>query len=523
MQMKQMGRDFYEDVRGSLKRFGAFSKERRGLWLILGLVLLYLYGTRLFYYDLSFDGEIALNQQDGILGSWLGINRFGLVFTKRLFRLNRFVPYASNFLLVLTLGFSAFFLLFCTQEWSGGGRQYRLFSYVLPLSYVSAPIFAEQYFFSLQAFEVALASFVCMLAVYALHRHILLGKSLLWLPVALFCMVWAFASYQVFASYFIALVLICFVLSYQNEEREAKWFLSGVRFALFFVLAFVLYLLTAKLVKLHFHMDSDYVDSMVYWKTQGWKTCVNNVLGDANRIYRGVWSVFYQKAFTPALLLAAVFALYRGWKRKGRKEYWVYVAAWLLLAFSPLFLSLVSGFYQPIRGQLVFPLVFAFALAGMTVLQKRYLSRILCFFALFATLQQGQIMTQLFHTAYLTYEQDKALAGRVYSRIEQLGADAGLEQPTVVFVGQRGVTLPNDALPGDVIGHSFFEWDREDYAGSTKRIAAFCETLGYRMQLPTQEQVNAARAQAETMPLWPATDSVQLLEDGSGIVIKLSE
>ena len=103
-------------------------------------------------------------------------------------------------------------------------------------------------------------------------------------------------------------------------------------------------------------------------------------------------------------------------------------------------------------------------------------------------------MAQLYHTIHMTYMQDSALAGAIYEDIEKVGIDAEMDVYKVIFVGKRSVRLPNDALRGDVIGHSFFEWDSSGYAGSTNRIIGFCATLGYdNMVGPMKEEAKKAK------------------------------
>ena len=72
-----------------------------------------------------------------------------------------------------------------------------------------------------------------------------------------------------------------------------------------------------------------------------------------------------------------------------------------------------------------------------------------------------------------------------------------------------------------MIGKSFFEWDSASYYGSTGRIIAFCDPLGYEMEIPGEAQAAYAQEQAASMPSWPATGSVQA-SDGI-IIVKLSE
>ena len=172
---------FGTEIRKSAERFFSFAKSHKGVISILALWLLFLYGVRIFYYDISIDSEAALSSQQELLDSWLTIDRFGLVFTKKLFFMSRFVPYVSNFLMILALGCSAFFFDFCVEEWRGKDSRYRMFFYIFPIAYVSAPCLAEQFFFTLQSFEIAWAGLLCMAAVYCFSRWLFYQESFLWI------------------------------------------------------------------------------------------------------------------------------------------------------------------------------------------------------------------------------------------------------------------------------------------------------------------------------------------------------
>lgn len=524
MSMYTVGVDFWKEIKESGSRFSEFVKCHKGVIGVLIFALVVLYGQRIFYYDVSIDSEIAISSLKKILDSWLAIDRFGLVMTKKIFGLTRFVPQVSNVLMVLALGFSALFFDFCIQEWRGKEQNYRLFYYIFPIAYVSAPCFAEQFYFSLQSFEIAWAGLLCILAVYCISRWVVFKESILWIFLGIIPMVWAFASYQAFVGLLIAVTLVAFLMCYQNRgiefHKKEGWYFCGFKYLAVFIVGFIVYKLTAKLARMYYHLDSSYVDNMFGWKTVGISAALNNIKGDAARAYLAKWDVFFQELFLPVLILTMLLLLFRGWKmhRKGYSMYFVTVG---LLALSPEFLTIVSGSYQPIRGQIVYPFIYALCLAEITTFHKKAISGICCIVAAFASLYQGNTMTQLFHTAHMTYEQDKNLADSVYETIEKTGMDAGLDTYTVVFVGKRSANLPDDALKGDVIGHSFFEWDSTAYAGSTSRIIDFCETLGYDMNLPTVEQAEKAKEIAIEMPVWPASGSVK--EEDGVIVIKLSQ
>lgn len=522
--MKKLCSDFWSELRESASRFSAFAGSHKGVLGVLTLVLLFLYGVRIFYYDFSIDSEAALSSQQELLDSWLTIDRFGLVFTKKLFLMNIFIPYVSNFLMILALGFSAFFFDFCVKEWKGEDRCYRLFYYIFPAAYVSAPCLAEQFFFTLQSFEIAWAGLLCIAAVYCFSRWLFWRESFLWIAPSLIFMVWAFGSYQAFAGMFISVALVSFLLAYQNPSVQLRgkypWLLCCVKYIAVFCIGLALYVLAGKVVRLYYGIDAtDYVNNMFLWKTIGFRAALRNVLSDCARIYLGNWSVFFHWMFTPAMVICGALLLNRGHNMK-RTGFPLYVTALILLALSPTFLSVVGGTHQPLRGQLAYVFVFAFFLAGITTFTKKSLALLCCLISVFVTLRQGQSMTQLFHTAFVTYNQDKDLASSVYERIEQIAADNGMEDYPVVFVGSRSANLTDGAQRGEMIGVSFFEWDASSYCGSTGRIIGFCDTLGYDMELPTPEEAAFAQTQAASMPVWPATGSVQAV-DGI-MIIRLS-
>ena len=522
--MKQTFSVFRSELGGSVSRFSCFAKQHRGVIGVLCLTLLFLYGVRIFYYDFSIDSETALTSQQELLNSWLTIDRYGLVFTKKLFLMHTFVPYVSNFLMILTLGFSAFFFDFCVQEWIGEDRRFRLFFYLFPAACVSAPCLAEQFFFTLQSFEIAWAWMLCTFSVYCFSRWLFFRESFLWIVPSLLCIVWALGSYQAFAGLFISMALVSFVLYYQNPSASLSgrypWLLCCTRYVVFFCLSLLLYLLVGKAVRMYCGIPStDYVTSMFLWETVGIGEALNHIKAEILRTYLGIRSIFFHWMFTPAMEICSLLFLMRGYRMK-KKGFPLYVTAIVLLGLSPVFLSLVSGSTQLLRGQLSYIFVFAFFLAGITTVTRKSLAVFFCLVSVLISLRQGQNLTQLFHTAFVVYHQDKDLASSVWERISQTAADQNLENFPAVFVGSHSASLTDGARRGEMIGVSFFEWDSSSYCGSTKRILDFCDTLGYHMELPTREQAALAQEYAASMPVWPATGSVQV-SDGV-MIIKLS-
>lgn len=67
--MKKLCSDFWSELKESASRFSAFAGSHKGVIGVLTLVLLFLYGVRIFYYDFSIDSEAALSSQQELLDS----------------------------------------------------------------------------------------------------------------------------------------------------------------------------------------------------------------------------------------------------------------------------------------------------------------------------------------------------------------------------------------------------------------------------------------------------------------------
>ena len=97
-------------------QFLSFIRENRAGALLSGAAALCTYGAWMTRQDMMADPDAMMN-------SWLGINRFGLVFTKHLFGQTAFHPVLSRVLTVILLWITAMVLSFFVYKWSGGQKR----------------------------------------------------------------------------------------------------------------------------------------------------------------------------------------------------------------------------------------------------------------------------------------------------------------------------------------------------------------------------------------------------------------
>lgn len=528
-----MIRSFMTEARESWQSFFSYAQQTKTLRWFIGLSIVFLYGIRLTQGDIFVDSDIMLTDPQNLIFSWYGHQRFGLVFTKQLFSLTRLLPFQQNALFLLTDFLLALGICFCLFEWSGRSGCYRTGAFLFAGIFLTAPVFAEQFLFVLQAFESAVAMLLCVLTSYCSGRWIYDRGSMLWALLAVIFMTWAFGSYQAYPAFYIALVLLSYIIVYIHRESSCG-LREGLMHAGLFLAGFTASQLFSRLVCTLAGASSSYVESMFSWGIQDLETCIAGIREDFYRIYRGTWPLFFSRYFLQAGMAASVLALYHGWKKKSRK-FPCFLLALILLSITPVLITLITATPQPIRGQMTYPLVWAsYILLLYTGLASLSSDRnIICFFRkagcgamVFGTIllgwRQGIHMSQLWETAHEQYVSDAFTANRMYEDICRTADRSDMEHCKVVFVGTRAAKLGGSPVIGDVIGHSFFEWDASSSIGVSLRVNTFFETLGLFMEVPAPEDYEYALELCAGRPVWPASDSVFLTEEGI-VVVKLSE
>ena len=312
-------------------QFLSFIRENRAGALLSGAAALCTYGAWMTRQDITVDTEIMMADPDAMMNSWLGINRFGLVFTKHLFGQAAFHPVISRVLTVILLWITAMVLSFFVYKWSGGQKRFRLFSAVFPVVYVTAPCFVEQLYFVLQSAEVVFAMLLCVLAAYGAGQFAFFGGKWFWAAGSILLLVWAFGTYQAMAAVAASLIVILFMTVYLGENGKEQdrqrfgWLLAGLKLADVFVIGFVLYMAAAAAVRTLSGGSEAYVADMMHWKKDGFNVCVHWIAGELRRVF-DCYYVMFRPEFGWAVLLFFISSLVWMRRRKRPGKLW-YLAA----------------------------------------------------------------------------------------------------------------------------------------------------------------------------------------------------
>lgn len=193
---------------GQVKAFFSRSKYLLGFTIFITMLT---FGIKVVYLDYSIDTEVLMTRYASQLHAWQSIGRFGLVGLKKLLLPSNYVNvYFLNFLTYILFVLSILAICFLLYRIIGPQIP-QLALAAIPAVMIPSAINAEQFNFVLQSFEVALALFIMVGAVYfawlSFHEHVLSGYL-----VALFGVVLSFGTYQSLVPFFIALTLAVMVL-----------------------------------------------------------------------------------------------------------------------------------------------------------------------------------------------------------------------------------------------------------------------------------------------------------------------
>lgn len=491
-----------------------FLYEHRIYIILSAFFVLLAYGIKLFHYSISIDTEAIINDYDGQMYAWLSIGRFGLVLTKFVFGLRPFNVYVAAFMMIVTLWIVCIAMAYMFKYLNFDGKKKSASCWMMSWIFITMPMFAEQFNFALQGFEVAFAVLLIIAAAFVITLWVMQPKRKSYLFLGLSCMVWGFASYQAVTFLYISLVLAAYVMIYTAKasdkiELNDNFFKIAIfKYLGTFAAGYLCYVILNKIIIICLNA-TPYLDNMVYWGKVPVKQCIGAILGY-------IWECKWYFLFVALLLVCAIRVL-----RKVSIDRVLFVLALTALICSPFFLSFYLGHELLVRSQFSIQFVMAFAVYYLGIqLSKKIWRNILLLISCFFVFRQAIMISGYLYTDYVKYQKEVLVAEQINSRINELEIE-NLEDIPVVYIGHLHLVDEIEQKSWEVIGYSFFEWDYEANYGNNYRIWGFMKTLGFENVNPTSKQIEQGRIIADTMQAWPANSSVKY-EDGI-IIVKLSD
>jgi len=543
----------FDMEKASISGFCVFCRNNIPLIIAVSITLFFAYGIRLFWYSIGIDTELFMADKAGNLKWSISIGRFGYVALSKLLYINGFNP------------FTAFFTAFCliwffTISWCyiiaiftrDTGRNNKLIPFALV--FMTMPVWAEQFYFLLQAAENAFILSLCPYVVYLLYKGFLdneKGKII----CASILLVFMTSVYQAIVPLFCCGVFICFVLLQEQTDYEPQVY-RNLCLKLFITLvgAMAVYsIIDGVIIPALFHIEkSDRWDRYIEWGNtpireimlrillQGYiitigqfnivQSIANPIMLQYSRFGMGgvemiaIASKLLGNIFIIPITILFFIKISTVMRREipgGRRL--LYMIAGIGIPLCIMLLTILTGNKLNVRALWALPLAFSFM---FFYLIKSYRNRIavtiVACLALLTAVYQAQITAQLFYSDQIRYNEDVRLASDLNDMITHVQPDN--EKLPVALIGgySPASRFRSNFIQGEVMGHSVTQWANPDIPSDINgRGLAFMRSLGFNYDMPNADQLDQADKEAALMPGYPDPGCVKRMQDF--IVVRISE
>ena len=459
------------------KHFQDYLQARKLSVLFLYIISFAVYGIWASHDVISFDAEGFYSVQNAgkWYYQWFQLNRWALVYLKRVLSATFINPYLSIALLLILFPMSAVLWSFIFWKWNGE-QDHTGDLLVFGIIYLLCPIFAFQFSYRNQMDVISIMMVIMPLAMSFVINWIQHGGCFSFF-CALFLLVLLFGSYQAFM---IVTAQSCAIYLYLISSQEKKGDSEQYRktFLKMLFLVFLSYLVNSLVSRelRYFNgvfENSDYLSHQFYW---GKRPILENVIqigkyvrnlifhdpeaGTQSAMHSHVWMLYGLEIVVA--LMHSIIALIR--KRAYGKKIAFNNLMCFCIFISPFLLELATAGNIVIRSLFSYPLTLAFmAVVELNWMraffsdEKKAVFQVISFCLVAAAAGKEMTVTsRLLYTDNKTMEEDYEALDRIYYTALQQGAREG---DAFCFVGWKDQPRGDKItyMEDEVIGFSYLE------------------------------------------------------------------
>ena len=495
--------------------------KKSKLSICISIIFLFAaYGLMLISSSFSIDSEYYISHH--AYQWWNNLGRWGLTLVNKVLYLDNLVLFFNDYftilnliLFILVMGYLLYLYIHKKYE-----KIYLKVQFIFPIIFLTSPIFAEQFNFSMQNVAVSLGMLLIpFLFVVYYHVEKLDNKykyPIYVLGIGITTII--FGIYQSLIVFYIAIVVILYLLKCLNEgNSNFKFLITEISR---FLLATIIYYIVCKLTS----------DGNGYLQT-GYSNGLQAVIRNLYYIVLSMLkneTIFYNVGYTIALIILLYIFIKNIIDKNINVGFFLSTIGLLLM---PYYIMIATGVDQLKRTQFNYPLFigFIFLLGTLMLLNdKRRLVKVIGLLCLSLSLgiayRQALLTATLFQSHEARYNEDIRNVQKIESLIESKDWYEKNKSYKLVLLGRLEPNVKTEYLNGEIIGRSFFEFDYEYYYGVTDRGVIFINILGNNDRRTNRDEFEAAKKYVieENMDIFPDVDSVQLVDDDT-IIIRLSE
>lgn len=434
--------------------------------------------------------------ESGRWGSYLLYSGLGII---------EFIPFWIDFLVATIIAFIA--VMWCIFLKKNLQEKLSIGAYlVFATIFISFPIINESYIFSNSSLAVMLGTFFASLGIMLFYENYNnIHKKMIYLLISIILAV-AFSMYEACGQ--IMLVSICIttlLMLYTNKDKKIKEIFKYAFCALGILIAgVILDEIIVKLIYMAGVRASNEADKEISWGKYG-------IVESFQLIMINIVNAMRNTKYFPVLIfdtfsgIGLAISILQSDKKKNWMILIIFIAMFLS-NFAISMLQLDSVLYRTCTSWGLF--VAVIVMVAYRFLSEYKITQILAIIVIsILVLQQTKTLNQLFYNDYMRYQKDLHIA---YELIYDLEKDYDTSKPLVImgtpYKGRGDYGAQSNSL-------SVLWWGKKAFNDNGREFIKFLNSLGYDFKVPTDEEYEKGKIEAEKMGNYPKAGSIKELED----------
>ena len=435
----------------------------------------------------------------------LAIGRWGSYLVYQILNITEFIPFWIDFIASSIIMLTA--VLWCIFLKKNLEYKLPLGAYItFAAVFISFPIINEIFIFENCNIAVMLGSFLASLGIMVFYENYTkIHKKGIYIVSALI-LTFAMSMYEACAQ--IMLVAICItaiLMIYTNRDKKIK----DIFKYLFSVLGILLVgvILDEIIVKIIYFAGvraSDVADKEINWGQYGILESFEIILVDIVCAMKNI-------KYFPVLIfdVASGIGLAISILQSDRKKNWMILVIFIAMFLSNFAISILqldAVLYRTCTSWGLFVAIIVLMLYKF--LSEYKITKILaCLVIGILVLQQSKTLNQLFYNDYKRYQKDLHIA---YDLVYNLEKDYDISKPLVImgtpYKGMGDYGAQSNSL-------SVLWWGKKAFNDNGREFIKFLNSLGYDFDVPTDEEYEKGKIEAENMERYPKDGSIRELDD----------
>lgn len=501
-------------MKNNLLDFKKFTMNNKKNIITLFVISVLIYSYRMFFINTGIDNEVLTNSFIGARYAWYTIGRWGLNISKYLLYLNKmYNPYYIYILTILFFTMSSILFSYTISKIINKKNEENKIVLIFGLLYLTSPLYAEMFHFTMLSAEVALAFFLISLSFYTSYRYIYIGDNKMGI-FSILLLTYSFGSYQAFFPFAILLAVSMFLLElFFDKNLGKKYFKPIIKHIAIFLISFIVYSIISKIITTYLKSSPAYLTNQIMWFKVGFRESINQILDYMVSVFIPFNSVHFNFGYLLFSILAVIISVNNAVRRKKIME----LLCVVIVVFSPFIMCIIQGSALPVRTQYMLPFAsIILVIYSYFNLKNIKIKSLLLVLTILIGVFQFKATSDLFYSDQVKYEEDKYVLSSI---VNEANSKYDLSKKELIFVGIWEPKSTGVEVEGETLARSFFIWDLGGPVSINDRVCAFSKTLGFDYKCATIKNYKKAQKVAKNMDIYPNGNCMK--EEENYIVVKL--